>query len=135
MRALNAVVAFTDSSPPYYVDDVWNNGSVLAFANANSIPIYAIGFQYATPANLPQYQALGLSSPSGYYAYANDPGQMEAFYYEVVALMDAQLRTLYKVTWFTTGSGGQLLDVDITVNYSTQGSDFSDSDIELDHPL
>jgi hypothetical protein len=39
------------------------------------------------------------------------------------------------VTWFTTGSGGQLLDVDIRVDYSTQSSDFFDSDVELDHPL
>jgi hypothetical protein len=75
------------------------------------------------------------NSTSGYHFPANDPGEVEQYYLQVHGIMDSMLRYLYKVTWFTTGSGGQLLDVDIRVDYSTQSSDFFDSDVELDHPL
>jgi hypothetical protein len=135
MRALNAVIAFTDASPTYYVDSAWDNGSVLSYAAANGIEIYTIGEKYATEANLYPFAYMGYAT-SGYFRYASSPSEYWDIYSEVRTLMDEQLRSLYKITWYTSYTSGQPLDIEIQVDYSTEtGGDFNSTDTEVNYPL
>jgi len=135
MRGLNAVIAFTDTNPSYYFDGAWRDIDVLDYASMNEILIYTIGEKYADPGTLPQFANLGYST-SGYYRYANNPGEYSQIYAEVLDLMHSALRYLYKVSWFTSATGGEDLDIEIQVNYSTEtGGDFSDADTELNYGL
>jgi hypothetical protein len=135
MRGLNAVIAFTDTNSYYYTGYSWNDGSVFSYASANDILIYAIGEKLADPGELPDYANLGYFT-SGYYRYSNSPSEYEMIYTEVLDLMHSELRYLYKISWFTSATGGEDLDIEIQVNYSTEtGGDFSDTDTEPNYGL
>jgi hypothetical protein len=134
MRGINAVIAFTDASPAYYFDGAYNNSDVLNYASLNEILIYAIGEKYADPGTLPQYAALGYNT-SGYYRYVSGPPEYQNAYDEVIDLIHSGLRYVYKITWFTGYSSGDL-DIQIQANYSTQtGGDFNNTDTELNYTL
>jgi hypothetical protein len=133
MRALNAVVAFTDSAPPNFLFADWNTGSVVAEASNRNIPIYSIAFASGTSTT--DMQTLGLTPPSNFYYPATSSGQFLDAYYQALNQMDAGLRELYSVTWDTAGRSTDEVDVSVRVNYAHTDDFFSDTDIENNYDM
>jgi hypothetical protein len=133
MRGLNAVISFTDAQTlepygPHLPPDVLSN------ATSYGIPIYSIAFRYAQA--IPELADLAYNEPaSNFYEPADYPDDIYALLMAATADMDSQLNYVYKLSWFT-GYGSGDLDIEITVNYSTQtGGDFSNSDTENNYTL
>jgi hypothetical protein len=143
MRALDAVIAFTDAAEPNFLYDEWGvtpgiplspppPNYVIDYANANSIPIYSIAFQSATGNSL--MQQIGTST-SGFYYPATVAGQLQDAYFQALSLMDGGLRELYTVTWKTEGRSGDDVDVSMRVNYAHTDEFFSDTDVEDNYDM
>ena len=142
MRGLNAVIAFTDATPPFpagtFTYGEWRTTAggpeilVDDYAITNNILIYSIAFGAAT--FYQDMQIMGTST-SGYYYPATSPGQFFDAYFQALGDMDGRLRELYTVTWNTAGKSGDSVDVSMRVNYAHTSSFFSDTDEELDYTI
>jgi len=131
MRGLNAVISFTDAQVLTY--GAHSHPEIISNANLYDIPIYSIAFRYAQ--SIGELNDFAVSTSSGFYRPADYPPDIFGALLEADDDMNSRLNYVYKLSWFTDYSSGDL-DIEITANYSTQtGGDFNNSDTENNYTL